>query len=309
MQKIITLFVIAILITSCKPYQSITMKPKQITYQNFRSQQKTFASNDGIIKYIDKGEGDVILLLHGVPTSAWLYRNIIDELAKNHRVIAPDMLGYGSSDTPKGYEIYNEKNHATRLLALMNSLKINNWTHVMHDAGGLWTWELIRQDASKIKKLIILNSVITEEGFAPPIRFKKGFIAKTAMWAYRNGITTNMMLKGLFKGGLKENNLNKTDLEGYKTPFIEGKTNAIYYFFTQTCNALPSNKTILENLNIPVNVIWGQHDEFLLWQPQQKYLKSTLNIPEENIHLLDAKHFIQEEKPTEISRLILKSLI
>jgi len=305
MQKILTLLVFVIAIISCKPYQSIIMKPKQVTYQNFRSQQKSFLSNDGAIKYIDKGEGDVILLLHGVPTSGWLYRNMIDELAKNHRVIAPDMLGYGSSDSPKGYELYNEQNHATRLRALMSSLKINNWIHVMHDAGGLWTWELIRQDASKIKKLIILNSVITEDGFSPPIRFKKGFIARTAMWAYRNGITTNVMLKELFKSGLKENNLNKTDIEGYKKPFKEGKTSAIYYFFTQTCNVLPSNKKIIENLNIPVNVIWGQHDEFLLWKPQQKYLKSMLNISEENIHLLDAKHFIQEEKPTKIARLIL----
>ncbi len=112
---------------------------------------------------------------------------MIDELEKTHRVIVPDMLGFGSSDSPKGYDIYSEARHAERLLALMNHLEIKNWTHVMHDAGGLWTWELLKNDPNRINKLIVLNTIIYEDGFKPPIRFKKGFIARTAMWSYRNG--------------------------------------------------------------------------------------------------------------------------
>lgn len=108
-------------------------------YSNFRSSQKSFNSKDGIIKYIDQGKEAVILLLHGVPTSSWLYRKMITRLSKNNRVIAPDILGFGNSDSPKGYEVYSEENHALRLLDLMTSLNINNWTHVMHDASGLWT--------------------------------------------------------------------------------------------------------------------------------------------------------------------------
>ena len=70
------------------------MESNQITYQDFRDQQQTFVSPEGTIKYIYRGDGEVILLLHGVPTSGWLYRHMIDELAKTHRVIAPDMLGF-----------------------------------------------------------------------------------------------------------------------------------------------------------------------------------------------------------------------
>jgi len=273
------------------------MKTNQITYSSFRVQQKSFTSKDGVLKYRDQGDGDVLVLLHGVPTSGWLYRNMIDELSKNYRVIVPDMLGFGSSDSPKGYEVYSEENHANRLLALMDSLGIQNWSHVMHDAGGLWTWELIEKDPTRIENLIILNSIIYEEGFDPPIRMEKGFFARTAMWAYRNGITTNMMLNNLFKSGLIENNLNKKDVEGYKKPLREGKTKAMYYFFTQTCNALPDYSNTLQNLKIPVAVIWGAEDEFLLWEPQQKRVTSDLNIKEEDTHLIKAKHFIQEEKP------------
>ncbi len=71
-----------------------------MNYAQFRKQQKSFPSLEGTLKYIDKGEGEVLLLLHGVPTSSWLYRKMIDELATKYRVIAPDMLGFGASDSP-----------------------------------------------------------------------------------------------------------------------------------------------------------------------------------------------------------------
>ena len=211
--RTLLIFLCGLTLYSCKPYQTTTMRLDQVTYESFRQSQKSFQSQEGKIAYIDRGQGPVILLLHGVPTSGWLYRKMIDPLvAAGYRVIAPDMLGFGSSDSPKGYEIYSEHMHAARLLALMDHLKIESWTHVMHDAGGLWTWDLLGSQANRVDNLVILNTIILEEGFVPPIRFKPGFIAKTAMWGYRNGITTNIMLKGLFKAGLKENNLNKEDI-------------------------------------------------------------------------------------------------
>ena len=72
-----------------------------MNYQSFRNSQKTFNSSGGNIRYVDQGTGDVILLLHGIPASSWLYRKMIDSLSADHRVIAPDMLGFGSSDNPK----------------------------------------------------------------------------------------------------------------------------------------------------------------------------------------------------------------
>lgn len=307
--RAILLFMCGILLWSCKPYQTATMRTGQITYDEFRQDQKSFSSDQGTLAYIDKGKGPVIVLLHGVPTSGWLYRKMIDPLVKaGHRVIAPDMLGFGSSDNPDGYDIYSEAMHGERLLALMNHLRIDSWTHVMHDAGGLWTWEMLTQDASKVEKLVILNTIVYEEGFNPPVRFEPGFMAKTAMWSYRNGITTNMNLKKMFKDGLKENNLNKDDIKGYKTPMKEGKTKGMYYFFSQTCNALPDYQPMIQKLDVPAMVIWGKEDPWLKLPPQQQQLVDDLNIPDRRIHTLDAKHFIQEEKPDEIVELVLNFL-
>lgn len=307
--RILIILLCGLTLWSCKPYQNTTMRPDQITYDRFRESQKIFQSKEGNLAYIDQGQGPVIVLLHGVPTSGWLYRKMIDPLvADGYRVIVPDMLGFGSSNSPEGYEIYSEEMHAQRLLELMAHLKIESWNHVMHDAGGLWTWEMLEKDPSKVDKLVILNTIILEDGFDPPIRFKPGFMAKTAMWSYRNGLTTNIMLKNLFKAGMKENNLNKADIEGYKTPLKEGKTKGMYYFFTQTCNDLPDYRPMIQKLDIPATVIWGKEDSFLLWEPQKEELEKDFNLTTVDEHILDAKHFIQEEKPEEIVSIILKFL-
>ncbi|NAS31026.1 alpha/beta fold hydrolase [Flavobacteriaceae bacterium R38] len=281
-----------------------------MTYQKFRTEQKSFESATGRINYMDKGNSDnVILLLHGVPSSSWLYRKMINELVDNgYRVIAPDMLGFGSSGNPKGYEIYKEEEHAKRLLALMDHLKIKNWTHVFHDAGGLWTWELFKIAPNRVKNLVVLNTIIYEEGFHPPIRMERGMFTRFTMWMYRNGITTNTLLKQLFKLGLKENNLSEIDIEGYKKPLREGKTRAMYYFFSQSCNELPDFSSTIQSINIPTMVIWGEHDEMLVWKDEAALVMKDLNIKPENVHILDAKHFIQEEKPKEINKLILNFL-
>jgi haloalkane dehalogenase len=277
-------------------------------YSQFRKQQSSFQTSDGTIKYIDQGAGDVIVLLHGIPTSGWLYRKMIDELSLNHRVVVPDMLGFGSSDSQKGYDMYAPKEHAKRLLELMDGLNIQTWNHVFHDAGGLWTWELIKHSPQRIKKLIILNTIIYEEGFNPPIRFAKGLFAKAIMAMYSNGISTNTLLNGLFKTGLIKNTLTKQDIEGYKKPLLEGKTKAMYHFFTNTCNNFPDYSQIINNLKIPKLLIWGRYDDFLVFNKMKGRVISEMNVIEENINLLEAKHFIQEEKPEEINGLILNFL-
>ncbi len=301
---ILSLFVFLIF-TSCKSFKDMNQK----NYETFRASQKSFKTTEGIIKYIDQGKSDhVIFLLHGVPSSSWLYRKMIPLLVKKgYRVIAPDMLGYGNSDNPKGYDIYNQANHAKRIIALMNYLNIKNWHHVMHDAGGLWTWEVFKQAPNRIQKLTMLNTIVYKEGFHPPVKMKKGFFAKIAMWMYGNGTTTNTMLKMLFKEGLSYPSLlTKDEIYGYKKPLLENKTKGMYYFFTQTCNNFPNYSSTFEGLNISTQFIWGKNDKMLQIKPQLNKIKKGFNINKDHIHLLDAKHFIQEEKPNEIVKLILE---
>ncbi|WP_010182103.1 alpha/beta fold hydrolase [Aquimarina agarilytica] len=285
------LFVLSLI--SCKPYQ-VETKPNDMSYSEFTKAQKKWDSPDGTIAFIDKGKGQPLLLLHGIPTSGWLYRKMIDPLvAQGYRVIVPDMLGFGNSEHPKGYDIYDKTQHAKRILGLMEHLGINNWSHVMHDAGGLWTWEMLKIAPNKLSHLTILNTIIYKDGFCPPLKIKKGMIGKIAMWGYRT--KTNMMIKKLFKSGTNNHPMSKAEIEGYTTPLKKGKTDALYKFFTTNTKAIPDYSTVLKSLNIPTQVIWGTDDEILLWKTQNKQVITDLNIKESNIHLLPKNHFLQEE--------------
>jgi haloalkane dehalogenase len=275
------------------------------TIEDHRKNQNSFSSSDGVIKYIDQGKGEVILLLHGVPTSSWLYRKMIDDLViKGYRVIAPDMLGFGNSDSPNGYEIYSSKEHSKRLIELMDSLEISSWNHLMHDAGGAWTWELIKNNPNRVSKLIVLNTLILEEGFFPPVKMKKGWFAKFILSLYRSKITSRIMLKMLFKNGLTDHKLSKTEIKGYQKSLLEGKTKGMYYFFTQLSKPFPNYEKTLKQLDIPVAIIWGKHDKILKWEPQKERVSELLKIESHNIHIIDGNHFIQEEQPNKITAII-----
>ena len=277
-------------------------------YQAHQQRLQSKLVEGGRISYVDQGIGPVILLIHGIPTSSWLYRHIIPLLTdQGYRVIAPDLLGFGGSDKPKGYEIYNEARQGARIRELMEQLGIDQWLQVCHDGGGLWTWEMLKQGASGVVGLVILNTIIYEAGFQPPLRFEKGAWAKFYTWLYRARLTCGLMINATLKNGLsRSTRLSKKDKEGYWRPMSSGVNRALYYFFTQTCQALPDDyKTLLPSLPFPSRVIWGMQDPMLKWTPQSEQIARDLDLQAEEILLLEeAAHFIQEENPSEIGAFI-----
>ena len=107
------------------------------TYQDHRDQQQFFTTQDGRIAYTDNGKGPAIVLLHGVPASSWMYRKMmIPDLQKSLRVVTVDMLGYGSSDKPKGDGApCAAARQAERVDALMTHPGIDQYSVLMHDMG------------------------------------------------------------------------------------------------------------------------------------------------------------------------------
>jgi len=135
-----------------------------------RSRLQSFGPLDQRLAYVDEGprDGKPMVLLHGMPTSSWLYRNIIPVLANQGlRVIAPDMLGFGASSKPADLSQYAFGLQAERLVALMRALGIPRWTQVVHDLGGPWTWELADRHPETLNGLVIMNTTAYREGFAP----------------------------------------------------------------------------------------------------------------------------------------------
>lgn len=284
--------------------------PPPMTYQDHLAQLSYFPTPDGNMAYLDQGEGEVILLLHGVPTSSWLYRHITPLLVQaGYRVIAPDMLGYGASDKPEGYELYANAEMARRLLDLMDQLQIEQWTHVFHDGGGLYTWELLRQCPERVKRLVMMNTIVYQAGFKPPMKFEPGLLAKAYVRQYCAPLGQRIVIHGTFKNGVKAKEVVTDDmLAGYKEPFLNAEPHSLYYFFTQTCRKIDDYSELHQSLDMPLTVIWGQHDHILVWEHIAEEVKRYFNLQEQDIHILDARHFIQEEKPEEIVEIILDKM-
>ena len=288
--------------------QSLYKAPS--TYQNHRSQQMLFGAKNHKLAYTDHGEGQVIVLLHGVPTSSWMYRKIIPELQKNMRVISIDFLGFGSSDKPKDNgKIYTPSRRADRVQALLSHLGVNKYVLLMHDMGGLVAWELMREAPQSISHSIVLNTIIHEKGFNPP-SVKPGMMSQKLMNAYTNELTSTAMLEQTFKalGLTKEHKLSEKECFGYIAPIREGSDHALYAFFTNInedlFKRLNQNRIDLNTFNGETLVLWGARDE-ILTTDQIPILQKTLNIPSENIHLYpNNNHFLTEEIPDEITKKI-----
>lgn len=277
-----------------------------LTLASHRSRQKRLQTPHGQIAYVDEGDGPVILLVHGVPTSSWLFRKLIPELvSQGFRVIAPDLLGYGASDKLAGYEIYDPAHQAQRLIYLMEFLNIDSWNHLCHDVGGVWTWEMLKHVPLQVERLILLNTIIYEEGFKPPMRFHQNVWTRFYVRLYYWRLTAGMMIDATMKNGLNGLRLTKVEKEGYVEPMCEGGYRGIYHFFTQTCHNLEDYRSVLQNLRVPTMVIWGAKDPMLHWKPQADRVMADLDIQPENVHILpEASHFIPEANSEEIGEWI-----
>lgn len=87
------------------------------------------------IHYIDEGEGEVILCLHGEPSWSFLYRKMIPILSRNHRVLAMDFVGFGRSDKFTERSEYSFKMHYDTVVGFINALGFEQINLVVHDWG------------------------------------------------------------------------------------------------------------------------------------------------------------------------------
>lgn len=107
--------------------------------------------------YIDEGEGEPIVMVHGNPTWSFLYRHLIKGLSGNYRCIAPDHIGFGLSDKPAAWSYYPE-DHAKHLRTLIETLNLKDITLVVQDWGGPIGLSYAVDMPANIKKLIIMNT-------------------------------------------------------------------------------------------------------------------------------------------------------
>jgi pimeloyl-ACP methyl ester carboxylesterase len=208
------------------------------TIEAHRARLKSLAVDGGAIAYLEEGPGDgeVVLLLHGMPTSSWLWRKVVPGLASaGLRVVAPDLLGYGASDKPADPAFYEIPRQADRVVALLDALGIRRATIVVHDLGGSWGFELADRAPERISRLVVLNTAAYRDGFNPPtvVRILGGPIGPLMLRMMRSRSLGIPMLASLFRQFTGDPSVVTPEMvRGYWLPLHEGTTRPFRQFVT-----------------------------------------------------------------------------
>jgi cis-3-alkyl-4-acyloxetan-2-one decarboxylase len=126
-------------------------------YPDYPFKSHFFTIDSNKIHYVDEGNGDVIVMVHGNPTWSFYYRRLISLLAKEHRVIAIDHMGCGLSDKPQDYN-YCLQNHINNLEALLADLDVKDFSLVVHDWGGAIGMGVAANNPGALKRAMVLNT-------------------------------------------------------------------------------------------------------------------------------------------------------
>src|SRR5438309_4489141 len=117
----------------------------------------TIPANKAAFHVARAGEGAPLLLLHGWPEFWLTWEPVMVRLANRHRVIAPDLRGFGDSDKPDGH--FGAENHAADMLALLDALGIRRAGIVGHDVGGAAMQPLAREAPERVAGLFFFDFV------------------------------------------------------------------------------------------------------------------------------------------------------
>jgi pimeloyl-ACP methyl ester carboxylesterase len=265
------------------------------------------AINGFDMHYVDEGNGEPVVMLHGDPTWGYLYRAFMAALSRRHRCIVPDHMGMGKSGVPQTPYPYHLQHHIANLEALLLHLDAQDITLVVHDWGGPVGLGFAVRHPRRIKRLVLLNTWAFARWPGGPfprlleiIRSERGeaFVLK------RNGYLEPALLGTTHY----TEKLTPTVIEAYKAPYPTPETRTALLCWSRDIPVQEGDpsyaemKRIEEGLsqfsNIPVLIIWGMKDPVLppsvlrLWQ--ELYPRATTHEIE------DASHFLQEDAPEHI---------
>jgi haloalkane dehalogenase len=120
-----------------------------------------YLDQDGLrMHYLDEGDGDPVLLLHGEPTWSFLYRKMIPPLARVARCVAPDYFGFGRSDKPTSREWYSYDRHVESIARLVRELDLKDVTLVVQDWGGPIGFRVAVENSERIARIVVMNTGI-----------------------------------------------------------------------------------------------------------------------------------------------------
>ncbi len=261
------------------------------------------------IAYTDAGEGSAILLVHGIPTSGYLWRNVIRELQGEFRLIAPDLMGLGDTDTPLDHR-YDMEAQAEKLLELADHLGLETFTLVCHDQGGAASQWLAVHHPQRIERFIITNCVCYDNWPVPIVsHFMKMFHIKPLAEFFRiTGIGKwwGRSPVGIRLGVHDPAAVSDFAIEEYMKVSVMGPDKFEQFRrFTLAgdCRCTVEAAGKFGEFRRPTMIIWGGNDRWLNVSWGRRLYDDIAGARRMEV-VPFAGHFLQEEKPELLAKYI-----
>lgn len=249
--------------------------------------------------YLDEGQGDPLLMVHGNPTWSFYYRNLILEFKKSYRCVVPDHMGMGKSDKPQNYS-YTLSQHIDNLEALVDKLGLSDITLVVHDWGGAIGMGFAVRQPQKIKRLVLFNTAAFLSDKIP-IRLRLCRLPGFGVVAIRG--FNAFALAAITMACKNKERMTDQVRAGYLAPYNNFTNRIANLRFVQDIPMTPDApsysviKNIEDNLSqfasLPIMIAWGAKD-FVF---NKSFLKKWQEIfPDAEVHWIpDAGHYVVED--------------
>jgi pimeloyl-ACP methyl ester carboxylesterase len=266
---------------------------------------------DGVsVFYREAGaeQAAAVLLPHGYPCSSFQFRNLIPALADRWRLIAPDLPGFGYSDTPDGFA-YTFDGYADLLDRFVVRLGLQRYALYLHDYGSQIGLRLAIGAPERIAALIIQNGDIYEDALGPK------YAGLKAYWADPTPERRRALEDAVSEEGFRDEFLNEVrpELAGLIPPDLwklswtlmnTPKRREISLGLMEGLKAnlgwFPRYQSYLRQWRPPTLIAWGPQDGYMPEESARAYLR---DLPDAELHLLDGGHWALETNLEEIISL------
>jgi len=269
--------------------------------------------------YIDEGVGDPVMLLHGNPTWGFLYRRVIPPLVNaGHRVIVPDMIGFGLSEKPAREQAHSLDGHIANLAGLVRQLDLRRLTVVCHDWGGPTGLGFAMNNQERIRALAVMS---TWAWPTPPADFHTRLFPWRTMHApligpYLMGRHNVLAGRGVYLSVVNREQFHLEAQAVYEAVLPDSETRLLTWVWPRWIPLDDAARAqarfvwleaALAKSQVPALIIWGREDEVFEVETFAKRFKRLLPHAE-GPHMVTGRHFLQEDSGPEIARLIVDFL-
>jgi len=300
--------VVSVMLASFQLLAQTQGKERPVEYPTF---YRTIQIDGLSIFYREAGPKDAptLLLLHGLPSSSRMFEPLFARLSDRYRLIAPDYPGFGSSEWPDPKQFaYTFDHYAEIMNHFTQALGLSRYTLYMQDYGGPVGFRMALAHPDRIEALIVQDAVAHNEGLGANWKTRRSFWSDRA--ANESALRTNLLSLATTRTRHVGNDPNveryDPDLWTNEFYFLNQPGQAeiqsdLFYDYRTNVDAYPKWQAWMREKQPRLLVIWGKYDlSFELSEPQA-YRR---DVPNAQVHVLDAGHFALDTAADEIAALV-----